>query len=223
MPRPTLASPRRRGPRLLDQAGPQLNAEGVAAPIAADPQTLTASYGNPFSATYDTLLVWDIRANRTYTSPDLSSVTLSAGFTERAKPSAGLALTAPAGLPDRITANAALLNIDNVMVNAPLDAPVEVSFVTDADAANTLHAVQLFELVPATMMTTYTLTIVVTAHMGAPGTKLPRDLFKAGSRYILRAFSFAGCYPAVATGDLAQQTLPCAFSFADSGVFQVMP
>jgi hypothetical protein len=203
------------------QAGPQLDAAGVLAPVAADPQTITATYGNPFSASFDAILVWDIRANRTYTNASTLTTTLSAGFTERAKPSPALALTTPAGLPDRITANAALLNVDNVMVPAPLDAPIDVSFVTDAATKNSLYALQLFELVP-TMMTTYTLTLVVTAHTANPGTKLPRDLFKAGSLYVLRAFSFAGCYPAAATGDLAQQSLPCAFSFADSGVFQVV-
>lgn len=203
------------------QAGPQLDAAAVAASMAADPQTITATYGNPFAATYDTILVWDIRANRTYTNASTLTATLSAGFTERAKPSPALALTTPAGLPDRITANAALLNVDNVMVPAPLDAPVDVSFVTDAATGNSLHALQLFELVPSTM-TTYTLTLVVTAHTANPGTKLPRDLFKAGSLYVLRAFSFAGCYPAAATGDLTQQALPCAFAFADSGVFQVV-
>jgi hypothetical protein len=203
------------------QAGPQLHAAGVAV-AGADPQTISATYGNPFAATYDTLMIWDIRANRTYTSAAMLTTTLSAGFTERAKPGPALALTTPAGLPDRITANAALLNVDNVIVPAPLDAPVDVSFVTDAATGNSLYALQLFELVP-TMMTTYTLTLVVTAHTASPGTKLPRDLFKAGSLYVLRAFSFAGCYPAAAaaTGDLTQQALPCAFSFADSGVFQV--
>lgn len=204
-------------------AGPQLNAEGLAAPVAADPQTITAAYGNPFSANYQTLLQWDIRAGRTYTNPSsMLTTTLSAGFTERAKPSAGLVLAEPAGLPDRITANGAVLNIDNVMVPAPLNAPVEVSFVTDAPTKSSVYAIQLIELVPTTMMT-YTLTLVVTAHAAAPGTKLPRDLFKAGSLYVLRTFAFAGCYPAAATGDYTQQALPCAFSFADSGVFQVAP
>ena len=152
--------------------GPQLHAVGVPAPTAADPQTLTAMYGNPFAATFKALLTWDVRATRVYTGASMLTATLSAGMTERAEPSAGLAITTAAGLPDRITANTTVLNIDNAMVTASMDAPVEVSFVTDA-TTNTAYALQLFELVPAA--TTYTPTLVVTVHAGQPGTKLPRD------------------------------------------------
>ena len=200
--------------------GPQLHAASVAAPIAADPQTVTAMYGNPFAANFKTLLTWDIRANRTYTGGTMLTATLAAGMTQRAEPSAALALTAPAGLPDRITANGIVLNVDNASVTASMDAPVEVSFVTDAPS-NTLYNVELFELVPGAM--TYTLTRVVIASAATPNVKIPRDLFKPATLYVLRAFSYAGCYTSVATGDLSQQALPCAFSFADSGVFQVTP
>lgn len=197
--------------------GPQLHAAGVVAPMAADPQTITAAYGNPFP--FKAVLQWDIRTSRTYTGPGGLTVGLAAGMTERAEPSAALAVSTSAGLPDRVTANTTVLTIDNAMVMAPADKPVDVSFITDAPT-NTMYIVQLLELVPST--TTYTLTAVVTIQAAMPSTRIPRELFKPGSLYVLRGFSFKGCYPAIATGDLAQQSLPCTFSFADSGVFQVV-
>ena len=200
--------------------GPQLNASGVAAPTTADPQTITAPYGNPFAAKFRTLLQWDVTSTRTYTNPTTGeTATLAARLSERAEPSAGLVVATPAGLPDRITANGTVLNVDNLTVVAPANAPVEVSFVTDA-ASNTGHHVQLLELVP-NMMGGYTLTNVVVATMLAPQTRIPRDLFKDGALYALRAFSFQGCTPAIASGDLTQLALPCSITFADSGVFQV--
>jgi hypothetical protein len=199
--------------------GPQLHAAGVVAAMTPDPQTLTAQYGNPFP--FKAVAQWDVRASRTYTGANASTVTLSAGMTQRAEPAAALELFTPAGLPDRITANATLLTIDNAMVMAPADKPVEVSFITDVPA-NTAYLVELFELVPTMGAMTFTLTRVVHVTMATPATKIPRELFKPGSLYMLRAFSFAGCYTAVATGDLSQMSLPCGFSFADSGVFQVV-
>ncbi|MDQ3335050.1 MAG: hypothetical protein M4D80_07805 [Myxococcota bacterium] len=203
--------------------GPQLHAAGVAAPTTPDPQTLTAMYGNPFP--FKAVAQWDVRANRTYVGPTGLATTLSAGMTQRAEPTAALALTTPAGLPDRITANATLLTVDNAMVPAPADKPVEVSFISDAatNAVNSAYLLELFELAPPMATMTYTLTRVVHITMATPSTKIPRELFKAGSLYMLRAFSFSGCYTAVASGDLSQMSLPCGFSFADSGVFQVTP
>ena len=200
-------------------SGPQLHAAGVAAPITPDPQTLTAQYGNPFP--FKAVAQWDVRANRTYTNANGSTATLSAGMTQRAEPAAALELFTPAGLPDRITANGTLLTIDNAMVMAPESKPLEVSFITDAPA-NTAYLVELFELVPTMGAMTFTLTRVVHVTMAAPATKIPRELLKTGSLYMLRAFSFVGCYTAVASGDLSQMSLPCGFSFADSGVFQVV-
>lgn len=200
--------------------GPQLHAASVGAPAGPDPQTITATYGNPFAATFRTLLQWDITANRTYTNATtMQTVTLSARFSERVEPAAALELANAAGLPDRITANGTVLNIDDQLVMAPANAPVEVSFVTDAPA-NTAHVVQLFELVPDAM--TYTLTNVVVVTTVTPQARIPRDLFKDGSLYVLRAFSLQGCYTAIATGDLTQVALPCSTAFADSGVFQVV-
>lgn len=205
----------------LVENGPQLDASGVPAPTAADPQTITAPYGNPFAAKFRTLLQWDVTSTRTYTNPvTAETVTLAARLSERVEPSAGLVVATPAGLPDRITANGTVLNVDNLTVSAPANAPVEVSFVTDA-ASNTGHHVQLLELVP-NMMGGYTLTNVVVVTTVAPQTRIPRDLFKDGALYALRAFSFQGCYPALASGDLTQVALPCAIAFADSGVFQVV-
>ena len=200
--------------------GPLLHAASVAAPIAADPQSITATYGNPFSALFRTVVQWESTANRTYTNPtSMQTATLSARFTQRAEPTAGLALTHPAGLPDRITANGTVLTIDNATVSAGPNTPVEVSFITDA-ATNTMHMVQLIELVPN--MTTYNLTSVVVVHTPTPRARLPRDLFKDGSLYVIRAFSLQGCFTAVASGDLTQVALPCSTAFADSGVFQVV-
>lgn len=200
--------------------GPLLHAASVAAPAAPDPQTLTATYGNPFAADFPSVLTWDVRGTRTYTAPDTSTVALAAGLFERARPTAGLAVALAAGLPDRITANTTVLNVDNMTVSAPADAPVEVSFVTDA-TTNTMYNVELFSLVPDGMLA-LTRTKLVTISAVAPTVKIPRALFQDGTLYVLRAISFSGCFPAIAAGDLAQQTLPCAVAFADSGVFQVV-
>ena len=197
--------------------GIQLHALGIAAPTTPDPQTLTGAYGNPFAPGIETMLIWDVRTSRVYTSTSGTMYTLSAGMTDRAKPGAAVVMDSPAGLPDRITAGTTLLTIDNAVVPAPTDAPVTFSFVTDRPTANSMYWIQLFELVP--MMAQQ----VVVLHMSTkPEAKIPREFFKPGSNYVARAFSFAGCYPNAAMGDLTVQTLPCAFSFADSGVFQVV-
>ena len=195
--------------------GVQLHALGIPVPTTADPQTLTGMYGNPFTD-IPVMLIWDVRTSRVYTSPGGTMYTLSAGMTHRALPGTAVVMDTPAGLPDRITAGTTLLTIDNAVVTAPTDAPVTISFVTDRPD-NSMYWVELFELVP--MMAQQR----VVLHMGIkPEAKIPREFFKPGSQYVARAFSFSGCYPNAAMGDLTVQTQPCAFSFADSGVFQVV-
>ena len=116
-----------------------------------------------------------------------------------------------------VGAGTTLLTIDNAVLTAPTDAPVTISFVTDRPTGNSMYWVELFELVP--MMAQQR----VVLHMSnKPEAKIPREFFKPGSQYVARAFSFAGCYPNAEMGDLTVQTQPCSFSFADSGVFQVV-
>ncbi len=197
--------------------GPLLHAANV---LATDPTTVTAMYGNPFATILPTVLLWSTAASRTYTIPGGTlAATLRAGMFERHKPSAGLALTLPAGLPDRITANDAVLNVDGGTVMAPADKPVDVSFITDA-ASNTLYAVEVFELV--SNGTAYVPTKTLTAVMSNPKVAIPREQFKASTYYTIRAITFQGCFTAVASGDLSQMSLPCAQAFVDSGVFQVV-
>jgi hypothetical protein len=197
------------------QNGPQLHAASV---LATDPQTVNVTYGNPFSADFKTLLTWNVSATRTYTN-NMVTATLSTGLFQRAEPTPGLALSLPAGMPDRILANTTVLNIDNATLVAPVNAPVEITFTTDVPQ-NTMYNVELYELVPNGM--TYTLTKLVTTSALQPRGVIPRELFRDGSLYMVRAITFQGCYTGLAEGDLTQMSLPCAQGFADSGVFQVV-
>jgi hypothetical protein len=213
------------GADLNFQNGPQLHAAGVAAPTGADPQTITAMYGNPFSANLKSLITWDVRGSRTFTGgAAMNTATLLSGLFERVEPSAGQMFMLPAGLPNQITANGTVLN-DAAMtttLNAAMDAPVSVTFSTDA-TTNTLYNLELFELAPAAMGMPFTVTKVVTVTAAVPAMKIPRDIFKPDTLYFLRAVTFQGCYTAVAEGDLTRMSLPCAQGFTDSGVFQVTP
>jgi hypothetical protein len=209
------------GAALNFQNGPQLHAAGLAAPAVADPQTVTAAYGNPFSD-LTTLLTWDVRGSRTYTGGSMNTATLQVGLFERQLPSAQLAMTLPAGLPGNIVANGTMLNVDNQTVTAAMDAPLAVTFSTDT-ATNTLYNLELFELVPGMANTAFTVNKVVTVTAAMPSMTIPRELLKPGTLYFLRAITFQGCYTAVAEGDLTKMALPCAQGFADSGVFQVAP
>ena len=198
--------------------GPLLNAAGVA---AADPPRITAMYGNPWASTFPTELIWATGASRTYTVPGTTAtVTLQAAMQQRIKPTAGAQLLLPAGLPDRITANSTVLNVDNSVVMAPADTPVDVSFTPDM-TNNTLYAVELWELVPGATMT-YSLSRVMIGFSTNPHVAIPHDHFKPATNYMFRAISWTGCWTAVASGDFTQMTLPCSFAFVDSGVFTVV-
>lgn len=201
-------------------AGPLLHAGGVA---AADPAMISATYGNPFSTRmWNTLLTWSTRSTRAYTPPALAlPVTLSAGMFQRDEPTANLALTLPAGLPELIMLDGMSLSTDGLAIPRPTR-PLEVTFVTDKPA-NTLYSVEVYELVPNMANTALELQRVVAAFALEARFALPVELFTPGSYYTIRAISHQGGFPNAAQGDLATRSLPIATSFVDSGVFQVMP
>ncbi len=200
--------------------GPLLHAAAV---TAAEPGTITAAYGNPFTAKgWATLLTWSTSATRTYTPPALAlPVTLRAQMFQRALPAAGLVLDLPAGLPELITMNGMSLSTDGLTISTQ-GRPVEISFLTDR-MANTMYVVEVLELVPNPAGTALVLTRVMSATGVAPQFTVPGEVFVTGKHYTVRAMTVQGGFPNIATGDMQTRSLPIAQALLDSGVFQVGP
>jgi hypothetical protein len=200
--------------------GPLLHAASVS---AVDPGTITAMYGNPFVAReWRSLLTWVASATRSYTPPALGlPVTLRAQMFQRALPSPALALELPAGLPELISLDGMSLSTDGLTIPASVR-PVVISFVTDRPA-NTMYALEVFELVPNEAMTGLVLKRTMTMSGVSPTFTVPGEVFVSGKHYTVRASAIAGGFPNIASGDMQTRSLPFAQSFLDSGVFQVTP
>lgn len=205
-------------------AGPTPTSGGVrlnSGSIASDITQITTAFGNPFAArSWQPVLTVNAFAGRTYTSPTGPSVVLLAGMFENSMAQADQTTMFSAGLPERISINQTSLSTDNVMIPFPV-APVEIVIETDRPT-NTAYEAQLFELVPNMDNTQFTMKEVVVAFGVEPRFVLPPELFQSGRFYVIRAYSFVGGLPEIATGNLAGMTLPVSTAVVDSGVFGVM-
>ena len=99
-----------------------------------------------------------------------------------------------------------------------------VEVVIDAiPATNTLFGLQLYDLLPSADGMRLDYHMVLDA-LGTDATfHLPPEVFVVGHTYTLRAICTAGGFPALGNGDLTARRLPMSQSYADSGVFTVMP
>jgi hypothetical protein len=88
---------------------------------------------------------------------------------------------------------------------------------------NTVYDVQLYDLLPNAMATAIEYHLVFAATSDEAHFDIPPEVFQVGHSYMVRAFSTAGGYPAIASGDLVTRQLPLSQSFLDSGVFTVTP
>jgi hypothetical protein len=208
------------GAQLANNNGPLLNAAAVA---MADPPTITAAYGNPFAdRNWPATFTFVVQASRSYTPPALGlPVTLIGQMLQRTAPAPGLAANLPAGLPQQVTLGGTALASDGMVIAKPAKA-IDVSFTTDKPA-NTLYQVQLFELAKNMAGTAVETRLIVDLQSATAAFRIPPEVWKAESLYMLRAIAIEGGYPTIADGDLTQRSLPFNRGLLDSGVFQVMP
>lgn len=201
--------------------GPLLHAAAVTVETA-----VTASYANPFAArAWKTVLAWNGTSSRTVTPAGQAlPVTLSAGMRQLViDPPAGLALDFPAGLPEQISINGMSLSRDDIMLSTPAG-PVEI--VADVDRTGaTLHLVEVLELIPNEANTALVPRRVLSVIGREPTFTIHPEAFtfEIGKYYSLRVSSIDGLFPNAQDGDLRTRALPVASSFADSGVFLVVP
>ena len=209
------------GYQIVSNAGPVLQAAGV----AAGGDSISVPYGNPFVANHDwpDVLTWSTAESRSFTPPALGlPVAPQTGMFQLAFPTAGMALSLPAGLPITLTMSGTPLTTDGVMMTVDPAKAVDVSFVADVPA-NTAYQLQLFELVPNSQ--TAPTALVYQQKLGATGSKpeflLPPELFEVGKTYVLRAICIQGGFPTLGMGDLTNRMPPQAVSFLDGAVFTV--
>jgi len=209
------------GYQIVSNAGPVLQAAGV----VAGGNSINVPYGNPFVKDHDwpDVLTWSTAESRTFTPPALGlPVTPQTGMFQLAFPTAGMALSLPAGLPITLTMSGTPLTTDGVTMTVDPAKAVDVSFVADVPA-NTLYQLQLFELVPNSQ--TAPTALAYQQKLGASGSKpeflLPPELFEVGKTYVLRAICIQGGFPTLGMGDLTNRMPPQAVSFLDGAVFTV--
>jgi hypothetical protein len=151
-------------------------------------------------------------------------VTLSAGMNQFIEPSLvapGFELVTPAGLPVLISMDGQQLSTDGRMIARPTKF-VEVTFLPDNTSA-TVFNLQVFDLLPNAAATALDYHFVFSAASNEAKFEVPPTIFEAGHSYTLRALCTLGGYPTIADGDFTNRELPLSQSFADSGVFTVMP
>lgn len=193
-----------------------------AAVAAIDPGALAVPFGNPFmSKGWRTMFSWATTATRSFTPPALAlPVTLRAELVTRVEPTAGMTVELSAGLPELITLDGMPLSTDGLTIARPTRA-VPVRFA--AGGTNTLYQLQLYELVPNMAGTALEYSHVITATSATNEFLLPPELFVADKTYVIRAVTYGGSYPELATGDLTVRSLPVSIGYHDSGVFTVAP
>jgi len=208
------------GAALAFNAGPVLNS----GPLMATEVGVNTMYANPFAGpphNWSTLLTLSTYESRTYKPSTDVTVTLYAGMNQYVEPTDGLKLNLDAGLPDSIKLNDLPLLSDGITVAKPTSL---VEVVIDAiPATNTLFGLQLYDLLPSADGMRLDYHMVLDA-LGTDATfHLPPEVFVVGHTYTLRAICTAGGFPALGNGDLTARRLPMSQSYADSGVFTVMP
>ncbi|HET9624217.1 MAG TPA: hypothetical protein VFP84_22745 [Kofleriaceae bacterium] len=200
-------------------AGPQLNAGAV----AVTDTTITATYGNPFTAhAWPPLLTFIANETRAFTPAGQTlGASLLAQMAQLTAPATGVTLDVQAGLANNVQINGTLLTVDGVAITKPT-APAQVTFQTDDGQAD-LYDVQLLDLVPNAGNTALVPRIVIAEFGRQPPFQIPAELFQAGHNYTVRVIASVGGFPKAAAGDLQTRTLPLAQSLVDSAVFTVMP
>ncbi len=211
------------GRDILAALGPELISAGIG---ETDPGALMRAYGNPFAARgWQPLFTFATSATRAYVPTNQPggatlSINLRSELYARADPMAGGTVELAASFPELIDLAGTLLTTDGVSIARPTRA-VPVSFTTAAPG--TLYAVELLELVPNAAGTALVHKFVISALSTTPSFLLPPELFEPGKNYTLRAVTYVGSYPNLATGDLATRSLPLSAAVHDSGAFTVMP
>jgi hypothetical protein len=208
------------GAAIAFNAGPVLNSGH----LMGNEVGVIAMYANPFAGpphNWPTLLTLSTYETRTYKPSMDVTVTLYAGMNQYVEPAAGLKLNLDAGLPESIELNDVPLSNDGMQVTKPTSF-VEVA-ISANPPANTLFGLQLYDLLPSADGTRLDYHMVLEALGTEARFQLPPEVFVVGHSYTLRAICTAGGFPALASGDLTARQLPMSQSYADSGVFTVMP
>ena len=192
----------------------------------ASPTQLTATYGNPFVGKgWPAVVELRAQSSRPYTDPvTAAGIDLAGSMTSLVAAStlgAGATLDVPAGVPQTVSLDATPLTTDGLMIPRPVVAPV-ITFTTDG-TADTLYTMVVFQLTPNATATALDRTVVISALGAEPSFTVPPELLVPGATYVIRAGAYSGGYPASATGDLTQRTLPVSQSFYEAGVFTVIP
>ncbi|HTR52127.1 MAG TPA: hypothetical protein VMJ10_15545 [Kofleriaceae bacterium] len=186
------------------------------APAMTD-TSLTASYGNPFTAqSWPPLFEYVTSANRSSVAGGIT-IGLGAGIYTVTDTSANQNLSLPVGLPELVTIDQMPLNTDG-MALALAPGPVDVSFIADQQS-NTSYELTMYDIV----VTGTTVTHAPVFDYVGPTTDfvVPAELFHTGHTYVIRASCIAGGEPGFATGDLVTRSLPMSVGYFDSAVFTV--
>jgi hypothetical protein len=202
-------------------SGPLLDSATL---TTASPATITDAYGNPFATLgWHELLSWSNYELRTVNVAGTGlPMTLYGALTELAEPMPGLVLDLPAALPLVVSIDQMPLSADNMTVRIDPTKAVDVGFEVD-NGTSTYSSVVLYELVPnaPTGATALTYAFRYAASGFGASFQLPPAMFQVGHHYTIRAQTVAGGFPAIASGDLTQRSLPFATAYLDSGVFTV--
>jgi len=210
------------GYRIASNSGPALHSGALTAAETG----VSTKYGNPFAArNWNAIFTLSTSESRVAMPPAVPlPVTLSAGMNQFIEPSLvapGFELAAPAGLPVLISMDGQQLSTDGRMIARPTEF-VEVTFLPDNTSA-TVFNLQVFDLLPNAGGTALEYRFVFSAASNEAKFEVPPEIFQAGHSYTLRALCTLGGYPTIADGDFTNRELPLSQSFADSGVFTVMP